>query len=233
MSNFTTKIKDVVDNTSLSEVQDVFKNYDLHNFLTNDQIAKIEEFGVWSKEKLAEKIVNHYYFREIGFETWGQFVFRAKIEMEELMEKYSRIIYSNSIKFDPLVNVDFTETFGKTNTGTSTNNGTSTTQANSTNDGLNIFSDTPNAGLNIQNIKDGKYASNVNSSNANSDTTTSVNDTVTTNVNNQEDYVKNVKGNSGVSATAQMLLKQYRDTIVDVDNKIIDGLNVLFMGIFE
>ena len=44
--------------------------------------------------------------------------------------------------------------------------------------------------------------------------------------------MKNIKGNSGVSATAQNLIKQYRDIIRAVDREIIDDVSDLFMGIY-
>ena len=53
-----------------------------------------------------------------------------------------------------------------------------------------------------------------------------------TNSNTDESYTKNVKGNSGVSATAQKMIEQYRNNIRALDREIIDKLNILFMGLF-
>ena len=47
-----------------------------------------------------------------------------------------------------------------------------------------------------------------------------------------EDYVKKIKGNSGVSATAQKMVEQYRQNIRAIDYEIIKELNDLFMGLF-
>ena len=63
------------------EVEGFFKDYELTDFLTSDQIEVIEEAGIWSKDKLASMIVNHYYMREIGQETIGQFIHYAKVTM--------------------------------------------------------------------------------------------------------------------------------------------------------
>ena len=41
-----------------------------------------------------------------------------------------------------------------------------------------------------------------------------------------------MKGNSGVSATAQKMVEQYRDNIRAIDYEIIKELNDLFMGLF-
>ena len=54
------------------------------------------------KAKLAKKIVEHYYMREIGQETIGLFKHYAKVTMQELMEEYLPLIYSSSIQYDPL-----------------------------------------------------------------------------------------------------------------------------------
>ena len=51
------------------EVESWFKSYKLNEFLTIKQIEQIEKANVWSKDRLAKKIVDHYYMREIGFET--------------------------------------------------------------------------------------------------------------------------------------------------------------------
>lgn len=50
--------------------------------------------------------------------------------------------------------------------------------------------------------------------------------------NNDENYTKSIKGNSGVSATAQAMVKQFRQNIIAVDRDIINQLNVLFLGIY-
>ena len=68
------------------EVEAFFTDYELADYLTQDQIDTIEEAGIWSKNKLASKIVDHYFMREIGQETIGLFKHYAKVSMQELME---------------------------------------------------------------------------------------------------------------------------------------------------
>ena len=70
------------------QVEGFFKDYELTNYLTSEQIEVIEDAGVWTKDKLAKRIVNHYYMREIGQETIGLFVHTIKFTMDELMEEY-------------------------------------------------------------------------------------------------------------------------------------------------
>ena len=210
------------------QVENFFKDYELSDYLTPEQIETINNFGVWSKDKLARKIVDHYYMRESGFETIGLFKHYAKVTMQELMEKYLPLIYSSSIKYDPLVNVDYTETFNRT--ADTTNNGTSSSNSNSNSSSLGVNSDTPQGQINKQEILEGKYASTTGAT----ENESSINDTTNTNStsNTGEEYVKRVKGNSGVSATAQKMVEQYRDNIITIDNDIIEELNILFMGLY-
>lgn len=207
-----------------SQVEDFFKDYELSDYLTQEQIDVINNAGIWNKDKLARKIVDHYYMRESGLETIGLFKHYAKVTMQELMEEYLPLIYSASIQYDPLVNVDYTETFNRTADNTGESNSTS----NNNSSGLVVASNTPQGQINKQNILNGSYASST-SANENEGNIT---DNTTTQGNVNEEYTKRVKGNSGVSATAQKMVLQYRENIVAIDRKIIKELNILFMGLF-
>lgn len=211
-----------------TEVENFFKQYNLTDYLTEEQIDVINESGLWSKDKLASKIVDHYYMREIGFETIALFQHYAKIYMEEIMEEYLPLIYSRSIEYDPLVNVDFTETF--TRTEETENNGSSESESSSQASSLGVNSDTPQGQINKTSILQGKYASSTGASeNDSSVNSTSSNDS-SSNLN--ENYTKRVKGNSGVSATAQKMIEQYRNNIRAIDREIIEKLDILFMGLY-
>ena len=41
-----------------------------------------------------------------------------------------------------------------------------------------------------------------------------------------------MRGNAGISATAQKMIEQYRDNIRAIDYEIIKELNSLFMGLY-
>lgn len=263
MSKYTMELRQLFDSTyftpqlfTRSEIESWFKDYELTDYLTNDEIAVINTHGVWSKDKLAQKIVDHYYMRELGFETPALFKHYAKVYMQEAMEKYLPLIYSASIKYDPLVNVDYTESFTrsieKNNTLNTDNNSSiettnSTTGENSStsnSSGLNVNSDTPQGQITKANILAGNYATSTGANeNEISDTTssetsgtsnsTSTNTIESTgNEDTAENYTKNVKGNSGVSATAQKMIEQYRQNIIAIDKDIIKEMNILFMGLY-
>lgn len=204
MSKYTIELRNIIMIYGEETVKGWFMDYDLEDYLTKDQIETIETAGLWTKEKLADKIINHFYMREIGLETPALFKLKLKAMMDEIMEEYLPVIYSIAIEYDPLVNVDYTETY----TGSDTNNGSS----------LSVNSDTPQGQISKTDILAGAYASSTGASEA-------------TNTNSQT-YSKRVKGNSGVSATAQRMIMQYRENIRTTTKDIIDKLEPLFMGIY-
>lgn len=210
MSKYTTNFYSLINMGiyTREDLKEIFTDYELSDYLTSDEIQVIESRGTWSKEKLADKIIDHYYMRDLGFETPMMFKHYAKIKMNEIMESKLPLIYSAAIKYDPLVNVDYTETYTSESTG------------NSNTSGLSVQSDTPQGQINKAAILNGTYASNTSASD----------DDI--NSNGTMDYTKKIKGNSGVSATAQAMVKQYRQNIRAIDYEIIQELKDLFIGLF-
>ena len=211
-----------------NEVEGFFKDYELTDYLTTEQIGTITTFGVWSKDKLARKIVDHYYMRESGFETIGLFKHYAKVTMDELMEEYLPLIYSASISYDPLVNVDVTETF--TRTANVDNTGRSVSDSTNSGDSIGITSDTPQGRITKQNILAGNFAT-ATTGTQNTGQINNVTNT-TSGSDSEEEYTKRMVGNSGVSATAQKMVEQYRDNIRAINREIIEKLEPLFMGLY-
>lgn len=209
------------------QVESWFKDYNLAHYLTSDQIEVVEA-GVWSKDRLATKIVDHYYMREIGFESIGLFKHYVKVTMNELMEKYLPLIYSASIEYDPLVNVDYTETFEREKS--LENEGESSSTSTSETSGLNVGSNTPQGQISKTAILNGTYATETSASEGDS----SISDSTSSSGSGteEESYSKRVKGNSGVSATAQKMIMQFRENIIAIDSEIIKELNELFMGLY-
>lgn len=223
--NYTMTLYEIINNFyTRPEVESWFKDYQLSDYLTEDQIDVITENGVWSKDKLAKKIVDHYLMEQIGFESMGLFKHKVKITMNEIMESKLPLIYSRAIEYDPLVNVDYTETFERT----IENEGTSSSESSSDSSGLNVGSDTPQGQISKATILAGDYATGTNAS----ETEASVNDSTEASNTTDEEYTKRVRGNSGVSATAQKMVEQFRDNIRAIDYEIIKELENLFMIIY-
>ena len=89
MAKYTIELRNIINNYySREEVESWFKNYCINNYLTQEEIESILNANIWSKDRLASKIVDHYYMREIGYETIGLFKHYAKVYMQEIMERY-------------------------------------------------------------------------------------------------------------------------------------------------
>lgn len=232
MASYTMELRKVIEYFGREEVENWFKDYDLSHYLTPTQIEQITKFNVWSKDRLAEKIVDNYYMREIGFETPALFKHYAKIEMKKIMERYLPKIYSNFLEYDPLSNVDFTETYTREIAGQTQNQGTSNSTSTNGSSGLNVSSDTPQGQISKQAILSGSYASQTNASETESeieDNTTTENQGTSNTV---EKFTRHEEGDNGVIITNQRLVKEYREIIVAIDEEIINELNCLFMGIY-
>lgn len=211
MASFTMELRELINyigNFDYSAGEIKFKGWitdsiDLTKYLTADEIDVINTRGTWNPNELAQEIVDHFYTREIGSETIALFKKRFTQELKELMEYYAPIIYSQSIKFDPLVNVDYTETGSNSDSSS----------------GLSVGSDTPQGQINKASILAGNYAT---SADANEGTSSG-------------SYSKTVVGNSGVSATAQKMIEQYRDIIKTTYRDIIHDIerDNLFIGIYN
>lgn len=244
MAKYTIELRRVCEIYGRDEVENWFKSYDLSEFLTKKQIQQIETAGIWSKDRLARKIVDHYFMREIGFETPYLFRHYAIVTMNEIMERKLPLIYSNFFEYDPLSNVDFTEEYTREIIGNQENkintkeNGTSNSNSSSNSSGFNINNNTPQRRITKQNLDSGIYASNTNQS----DTDSSIEDETTTSSTGNssstgtsstiEKFTRHEEGDNGVIITNQRLIKEFREIIVAVDEEIINELNSLFMGIY-
>lgn len=85
------------------------------------------------REGLNNKIINHFYFREIGFETAGLFKFYLNQKMSEIMPYYNQLYKSELLKFNPFYNVD------KATTNDGIKNGNSSRVGNSNTTGTSEF----------------------------------------------------------------------------------------------
>lgn len=232
MATYTIELRKICDIFGRDEVESWFKDYNLEDFLTPVQIEQITKFNVWSKDRLASKIVDHYFMREIGYETPALFKHFANVYMKEIMERELPKIYSNFLEYDPLSNVDFTEEYTREIQGNNSNQGTSSSTSSSNSSGLSVNSDTPQGQINKDEILNGKYASNTGAS----ETESQIKDSTTTETsgNNStiEKFTRHEEGDNGVIITNQRLIKEYREIIVAIDEEIILELNKLFMGLY-
>lgn len=157
MAKYTTQIRSVVES-----------GYPLFDF-------DYPIFDEAYKGVLEQKIINRYFFREIGFETLGQFKHFLKTKLNEIMPYYNQLYLTEGVVTAQDYNINLDNTITKTtktdqttanestgtgvrdstganaanSTGTSSEvgSGTSSGVSSGTNTGKTIFSDTPQAKL--------------------------------------------------------------------------------------
>ena len=217
MSKYTIELRALVE-TFGTEVLKWFSAYELSDYLTPTQIAAINSAGIWTKEKLAKKIVNHYEMREIGLETPGYFAKRAKVFMAEIMEEKLPLIYAKTLIINPINDVQLTESF--TGSGDATSDSTSK----NTGSGLTIESNTPQGRINKQAILNGDFASSTSANEGDSENIT------TGNSKNSNEYTKTISGNQKKSQIE--MLQEYQRNVMAIDKEIIDRASSLFMNIY-
>ena len=228
MAKYTMELRRIVDIFGRDEVESWFSSYNLADFLTPEQIQQIQKYNVWSKEKLASQIVDHYYMREIGFETPALFKHYAKLTMNELMGSYLLKIYTQFLEYDPLSSVDYTEEYTREIEGSS--EGSSNSNSQNSAEGFNINNDTPQQRITKQNLDSGIYAS----STSQSETSSQIQDETNTEASSKtvEKYTHSMKGDNGVIVTNQYLVREFRELATNFNLEIINDLNKLFMGLY-
>jgi hypothetical protein len=228
MARYTVQLRKVIETIGEDQVLKWFQDYDLTNYLTFEEIKVITDKGTWSPARLARKIIDHYYMDEIGSETVALFKHRVKVAMQEIMEEKLPLIYSASLQYNPLTNVNYTETYTGENTSANTTSSNSTATSDSS--GLTVNSDTPQGQINKQSILKGTYASSTSANEIEDSAHTT--SSGSSNGSGTQIYTKHFEGNQGISATYQKMIEQYRDNIRMIDREIIEDLRDLFMVIY-
>lgn len=228
MATYTMELRKVIEYYGREEVESWFSSYELSDFLTPEQISQIQKYNVWTKEKLAKQIVDHYYMREIGFETPALFSHYAKVTMNEIMGSYLLKIYTQFLEYDPLSSVDYTEEYTREIEGNS--EGSSNSNSKNSAEGFNINQDTPQQRITKQNLNSGIYASETNQS----ETSSQIQDSTNTEASSKtiEKYTHSMKGDNGVIVTNQYLVREFRELATNFNLEIINDLNKLFMGLY-
>lgn len=82
-------------------------NKTIQNAIPNIFEDDIPMFDESYRNVLFGKILKHYYTREIGFETYGLWKLKLNTKLEEIMPYYNQLYKSELLKFDPLVNTQY------------------------------------------------------------------------------------------------------------------------------
>lgn len=174
---------------------------------------------------LFPKILLHYYTREIAFETAGLWKLKLNTRMNDILPFYNKMYESELLKFNPLHNTDLSRTHVLQHEGKNVN--TDVRQSAEDGRSYNVYSDTPQGSLigvesevfltDARKITSGNQGTSV----GNYDEDTAFNDV----------YQELLQGNSG-SANYSKLLKDFRDTFLNIDLMVINELKDLFFKLW-
>ena len=215
-----------------------------------------------NREALNKKLLNHYKYREIGFETVGRFLDELQNTMEEIMPRYNELLKTCEIMAglpSPFDNVDVVETFeqerqdfatgavSNTSHTTETAKDTTTTQNSVESNAKHVESSTPQDQLTIpaNGIDSVDYAdkadwdkdnSNTNGTSTSNSNTSADNTTETETENSSGGTTRHTftkKGNQGVNTYAHDM-NEFRTSIIDVVEQIVNDprINELFMLVY-
>ena len=243
MSKYTTEVRFIceekaglIESTGSNKVDEILeKSWDK---IFDNSWAFYDET---ERKNLCKKILRHYYTNEIGFETVGLWALYLNTKMGEIMPYYNQLYESARIKFEPLKDIDYTET-GENEKNTTENNlsvrdGNTlrTDDLTRNTDGTNKYSDTPQGGLN--GVLSSTYLTNATKDDIIETNTgtqkNKIDDSFSEDksLNDTERYNKNVSGKMGGKNYSEMLL-DYRKTMLNIDMMVIDELSELFMNLW-
>lgn len=202
------------------------------------------------KKTFEQKVLDHYWLRQIGQETAGRWLHYFRSRMREIMPYYIQLYQSQELMQsidDPFGNVDIVETFEQETTGSSsgtsstTNTGTSTGTEEEgrihTENHQRQFSNTPQGS--ISNLEKYLTEASVELADDNDDLSrTSEASTEATSTGTasgtESGTVKHTltrKGNQGVNTYAHDM-KELRETFLNIDMMIINELKDLFLQVY-
>lgn len=259
MSKYTTEVRFICESKSGLEVSGGSGDVDkiIANSWNKIFTTKTPFFDEEYRSVLCQKILKHYYLREICCETVGVWTLWMNTKLEEIMPYYNQLYESAKIKFNPMHDVDLTREHKRTenetasgNRDTANNNTTDVTNNSTTNrtttsdeNKKDLYSDTPQGALtgvenetyltNARKINDfvnGTDDVNVNNTEKNVGVSTGK-ETTSSNVDTTEDYLETLVGKQGTESFSS-LLNKFRETFLNIDMMIIEEFGDLFFGLW-
>lgn len=250
MSKYTTEVRFICETASgLTES----KGYNDIDTILTSAISKIFDFNFpifdeTYRSVLEKKILKHYYTREIGEETIGLWKLRLDTKLNEIMPYYNKLYSSELLEFNPLYTTNLTRTSTKdyesnrdmTNSSSMSSETTNNSEASGTssNASTDLFSDTPQGSL--VGVEESTYLTEARQTNDSASSTSNASNTANGSVSSSgtgnddltstEDYLETVSGFSGGSASE--LLEKYRKTFLNIDMRVIEELEPLFMQLW-
>lgn len=222
---------------------------ELGSLVENGFDLGLDKYPIFDEEyraPLNNKIIEHFYFREIGLETPALFKRFLNRKMNEIMPYYNQLYASTLHDIDPFSNYEMrTEgsSFGSSKqtrdferSENTTTRADSTTANDTCSKARNVVSVTPQMQLSgnedyATNLTDSKSETAANGTSTQKSTAESnSSDTAKADSSSTEDYVTHVTGISGITKSQAIL--QFRETFLNIDMMVINDLNELFMGLY-
>jgi len=184
------------------------------------------------RKELNDKIIEHFYFREIGLQTPELFKRFLNRKMNEIMPYYNQLYKSEDVKFNPLYNVEMTETYehksrtdGTSNVNAESNQSTNSKDKSSSSgyvngsnitdnhvENIGVKSDTPQSNLSIEDIKNNKYASETQYDHNDIKNNETSNQTSSNEINSEQNAAAESKSNSDMSSVQNVIDSFIRKT---------------------
>lgn len=216
MSKYTTQLRWVVEQT----LNDAGKPLTEDNWSYAYKVLGLDDYPLFDegyRETLNNKIIRHYYTREIGAETVGRFRMFVRDTMHLIMPYYNQLYESERLAkgMEPLGDRGLKHT--EHAWGTSSSKGESSSQSSANQQ--NVYQDTPQSEMIPTQIKNLQYATNVT---IDEDST---NATGTSSIDG--DYDNMVERNeTGYSRPQSELLQLYRNTFLNIDNDVVHNVEL-------
>lgn len=238
MSKYTTQVRFICEeNAGLTESV----GYNDVDTVIETALPKIFDFDfpIYDeayRSTLEKKILLHYYTREIGYETVGRWKLALKTKLNEMMPYYNELYKSALLEMNPLYTHDMYRKKDNTtkNDDKTTNNQSHEYRVDDTpnNTTKRLYSDTPQGAL--TGVDEESYLSSAEKT-INTGTNVTINSGEThggtTNEGTRtDDYLEHVYGYGGYNPSK--LLKDWRETFLNIDMMIINDLSKLFMGLW-
>lgn len=216
MSKYTTQLRWIVEQT----LNDAGKPLVEDSWPFAYKTLGLDDYPLFDeayRETLNNKIIRHYYTREIGAETVGRFRMFVRDAMHLIMPYYNQLYESERLAkgMEPLGDRNLKHTEHAWGNASNTGENTSQSSANQ----QNVYQDTPQSEMIPTQIKNLQYATNVtiDEDSANASGTSS----------SSGEYDNMVeRSESGYSRPQSELLQLYRDTFLNIDNSIVHDVEL-------
>ena len=220
MSVYTTEVRYICE--SLSGLTESTGINGIDNCIKLSIPKIFEDFPIFDenyREILNQAFINYYMFREIAFVNPQIFKIKLNQRFDLIMRnKYNDLYKAKMTDFNPLFNVDMTETYE--HTIENTNNATLTGN-NKTNSKSNITSNTTD---NITSENTLKNTSNTTNNTSNSNTTTNTNNNTVTSTSTDNSSSDNTLSNNKTNNTNNLQLNSSFPSEELTENDISDNL---------